>query len=128
MRRCVFLVLLFSLYIGLSSCDAVNRLQYSLQNKTEETIRVRIPNFPIEPEKGEFSTRLDTIIEIAPGQSLWIGSSPTDINFPWATKNIYKEAPGICGLELIAQGSLIKLDCSKASWKYKKRWSTLKIN
>lgn len=111
----------------LMSCDAVNHLHYSIQNKTERKISVHVPNYPIDNSQGNFSARVDTIIEIKPNESLWIETSPMDIDFPWATKNIYKEAPGICGLALIENDTVIKLDCSTASWKYKKRWSTLKI-
>ena len=50
-----------------------------------------------------------------------------DIDFPWATKNIYEKNPGICGIELIHKDSVIPLDCSKSLWKHKARWSMLKI-
>jgi len=113
--------------ITLISCDAVNHLQYAVKNKTDKKIRLHIPSYPIDPSQGEFSAKVDTIIEIRPNESLWVGTSLMDLNFPWATKNIYKNTPGICGLELVENDTLIKLDCTNASWKYKKRWSILKI-
>ncbi len=113
--------------IALFSCDAVNHLYYSVQNKTVKNIHLHIPYYPLEPLRGEFSAITDTIIEIKPNESIWLGTSLMDIDFPWATKNIYKENPGICGLELIKNDTVIKLDCSNSSWKYNKRWSTLKI-
>ena len=115
------------LSVILYSCSAVNHLYYSVQNKTDKNIRIHIPNYPIDPNQGEFSTRVGTIIEIKPNESIWVETSPMDIDFPWATKNIYKKTPGICGLELIESNTLIKLDCTYENWKYKKRWSTLKI-
>ena len=113
--------------ITLFSCDAVNQLYYSVQNKTAKNIHLHIPNYPLEPHEGGFSAITDTIIEIKPNETIWVGTSLMDIDFPWATKNIYKETPGICGLELIKNDTVIKLDCTNSSWKYKKRWSTLKI-
>lgn len=118
---------IFVLSAILISCDAVNHLHYSVQNKTDKNIRIHVPNYPIDPNQGEFSTKVDTIIEIKPNESLWIGTSPMDIDFPWVTKNIYKKAPGICGLELIEIDTLILLDCTRENWRYKKRWSILKI-
>jgi hypothetical protein len=113
--------------ITIFSCDAVNHLQYAVQNKTDKNIRLHIPSYPVDPNQGEFSAKVDTIIEIRPNESLWVGISPMDIDFPWATKNIYKNTPGICGLTLVKNDTLIKLDCTNTSWKFKKRWSTLKI-
>jgi hypothetical protein len=113
--------------IILISCDAVNHLHYAVQNKTDKNIRLHIPSYPVDPNQGEFSSKVDTIIEIRPNESLWVGISPMDIDFPWATKNIYKNTPGICGLGLVKNDTLIKLDCTNISWKYKKRWAILKI-
>ena len=111
----------------LISCDAVNQLQYSVLNKTDKSKRLHVPRYPIDPSQGVFSVTVDTIIEVQPNQSVWVGTSPRDIDFPWATKNIYKKAPGICGLELVQNDSLIELDCTESRWKYKNRWSTLKL-
>lgn len=122
-----FLPQLIISFMLLTGCDAVNHLQYAIENKTDHTIRVHIPNYPIDPERQEFSTKVDTTIEIKPKESLWIGTSPMDIDFPWATKRIYEETPGICGLKSIEKDTVFELDCTKSSWKYKKRWSTLKI-
>lgn len=113
--------------ILLISCDAVNHLNYSVQNKTDKNIKIHIPNYPLEPSKGDFSVKVDTIINLSPNESIWVGTSQMDINFPWAIKNIYKEYPGICGLELIENDTLIKLDCTQSTWRYKKRWSRLRI-
>ena len=120
-------ILLGLVSVTLFACDAVNHLHYSVQNRTYKNIRIHVPNYPIDPNQGEFSAKVDTIIEIKPNESLWVGTSLMDINFPWATKNIYKESPGICGLELIENDTLVELDCTKSRWKYKKRWSTFKI-
>ena len=111
----------------LISCDAVNHLQYFVQNKTNNKIRIHIPYYPIDHNHGEFSAKVDTIIEIEPNESFWVGTSSMAIDFPWATKRIYKKFPGLCGLELIRNDTLFKLDCTELSWKYKKRKSTLKI-
>jgi hypothetical protein len=118
--------LLAILALTIVSCDAVNRLQYFVKNKTDQTIRVHISDYPIDLGR-EFSEAVDTLIELKPNASHWVGTSPMDIDFPWATKNIYKNVPGICGLELVQNDTIIPLDCTKSSWKYKRRCSTLKI-
>lgn len=113
--------------LTLISCDSVNHLHYAVENKTNEKIRIHAPSYPIDQNRGEFSAKVDTIIEISPNETLWVGTSAMDIDFPWATKNIYRKSPGICGLELVENDTLFKLDCTDSSWKYNKRWSTLKI-
>ena len=115
------------LLIILNSCDAANHVFYSVKNNSKEHIKLHVPKFQTEPSKGAFSTTVDTIIKLTPDQSIWIGTSPMDIDFPWATKKIYRISPGICGLELIESDTVIKLDCSKSNWKYKRKQSILKI-
>lgn len=111
----------------LLSCDAANHLQYAVKNKTDKIIRLHIPSYPVDSNQGEFSVKVDTLIEIRPNESIWVGSSPLIIDFPWATKKIYIKNPGLCGLELLEKDKLIQLDCTSANWKYKKRRSTLTI-
>lgn len=123
-RKYISIFLISVIFI---SCDAVNQLHYSVKNKTDKNIRIHVPNHPVDPNQGWFSERVDTIIEIEPKESLWVGTSPVDIDFPWATKNIYKQNPGICGLELIEDDTVITLDCTHKNWKYKKQWSTFEI-
>lgn len=113
--------------VFLTGCDAVNRLFYVVENKTDSTVQLHVPDFPYEPEKGSFSSVTDTIIELLPNQKVWVGASLTDIDFPWATKNIYKNYPGICGLERIQNDTLVPLDCTKSAWKYTRKTSVLKI-
>lgn len=120
-------ILMFLLFLILTSCDAVNHLQYYVQNKRNKSIKLHLPSYPIVSSQGEFSVKVDTIIEIQPNEKAWIRTSPMDIDFPWATKKIYKTNPGLCGLELIENDSLIKLGCTKSSWNYSKGCSTLKI-
>lgn len=120
-------ILLLACSIYLYSCDAVIQLHYTVKNKRKESIKVHVPNYPTGKKLSPFSSKVDTIIEIQPNESMWIGSSMTDIDFPWATKTIYRKHPGICGLELIENDTIIPLDCSSETWKYRKRLSTLKI-
>lgn len=111
----------------LIACDAVNHIQYIVKNQTDQTIRLHIPHFPVDPNQGMLSQQVDTIIEVKPNEFLWVGTSPMDIDFPWAAKKIYKKSPGVCGIELIEKDTLINLDCTDSSWKYKRNCSTLKI-
>ena len=112
---CILLVLL-----SFSSCDAVNRMAYSIQNKSNEVISIHNPNYSL----GIFSQYIDTIIQILPNETILMGRSHSDINFPWATKNIYREKPGICGLVLMCSDSTI-LPCDKTHWKYRRGMSKL---
>ena len=70
----------------MQSCDAINQLQYAVYNQSENAIKLHIPKYPINRDQGVYSTYVDTIIEISPGEQIWIGSSPVSIDFPWATK------------------------------------------
>lgn len=118
--------LIFTVLI-LTSCDAVIQLHYAVKNKSNKSIKIHVPQYPIGKKRNMFSPTVDTVLEIQPNQTVWIRSSMTDIDFPWATKNIYKKHPGVCGLELIKEDTVISLGCTSASWKYRKRWSTLKV-
>lgn len=111
----------------LTSCDAVNHLFYDIKNKTNTTVDLFIPYFISDFSRGESSDRVDTVIRIAPNQRLAISMSMMDIGFPWSTKEIYKESPGVCGLEILQPDTIIPIDCTKKEWKYWRGTSTLKI-
>lgn len=121
-------IMLFPIgFMLLHSCDSVNRVYYSVENKRNEEIRIHVPEYLIEPQKDVFSTRVDTIIGLKPGEAIWIATSPMKIGFPGTAKKIYKEGPGVCGLELIEKDTVIQLGCTKSEWKYSRRESILKI-
>ena len=83
------------------SCDAVNHLHYMVENKTDQPVLIHVPRYEIQEGKGAFNIKKDTILVLKPKEKIWIAASLMDIDFPWATKKIYREQPGICGLELI---------------------------
>lgn len=117
------------LLISLLSCDAVNRMGYLVRNSTDKPIYIRVPNY--SRDMGGYAASkleiVDTVIQIMPKESVLVNLSPMDIDFPWATKNIYRKTPGVCGLEQVEKDSIIPLGCSEEDWKYKRRTSILKI-
>jgi hypothetical protein len=119
--------LLFSFAVVFTSCDAINQLHYVVKNKTTEELTIKVPNYPVNYLFGVYSVSVDTIITLLPNQTLLVGVSPTDINFPWATKKIYKKTPGICDLAIVEQDTLIQLNCSNAVWRYKNKTSILTL-
>ncbi len=109
------------------SCDAVNHLHYMVENKTDQPVLIHVPRYEIQEGKGAFNSKKDTILVLKPKEKIWIAASLMDIDFPWATKKIYREHPGICGLELIEKDSVIPLNCDQSSWKYSSRHATFII-
>lgn len=111
--------------IVLSSCDAYISLHYVVRNKSSDEAALHLQNYdPYNPFSFE---SIDTTIFLAPGESLVVGHT-IDINFPWATKNIYKQHPGICGIQVQEKDSVQLLPCDAKSWHYKKRNSIYTIS
>lgn len=111
----------------LMSCDAMVHLSYSVENKTSEPIQVFIPNY----SEDHFSlytldARRDTTMVLQPKEKMVIGGA-SKIDFPWGAKNIYREYPGICGVKMVKQDTMIELGCSKSEWKYHRQNTNLKI-
>lgn len=112
--------------IALTSCDALVHMTYSVENKTNQNVTLFIPGFPADSSMRMYGKYSDTVITLKPEQSVIVGvNSKTD--FPWGTKNIYKENPGKCGIERIDSDSTIRYECSEKEWKYKRRNSRLTI-
>ncbi len=110
---------LIILLFALTSCDAVNQLSYYVKNNTDRAIEIMIPNYSMDRRIAFQSSLTDTTITIPAGEKIWVGNSPTDIDFPWATKNIYKEHPGKCGIQF--KNDI--LPCDKNNWKYRRKTS-----
>jgi hypothetical protein len=121
----VFLALAFLL----TSCDALLLMSYSIENKSKKDVRLFVPNAIVSSE-GYFdrlSEVKDTVVLLKKGETFVIGYE-MKIDFPWGTKNIYKNKPGICGLKnLTSADSYCEYGCTKKEWKYKRRNSTLII-
>lgn len=111
--------------IVLSSCDAMLHMTYSVENKTNQNITLFIPDFQYE-DSDMYGKFRDTVLTLKPDESVIIGSN-TKIDFPFATKNIYKANPGSCGIERLDSDSTIRFGCTKDEWKYKRRNSSLRI-
>ena len=112
--------------ILLSSCDALLIMSYSVKNRSKKEIMVFVPNFPVDGIYGHFKERKDTFITLLPNQEIIVGLN-TNIDFPWATKNIYRSQPGICGIKVMKSELIERIGCTKKEWKYRKGVSTLKI-
>ena len=87
---------------------------------------VFVPNFPVDGIYGHFKERKDTFITLLPNQEIIVGLN-IKIDFPWATKNIYRSQPGICGIKVMKSELIEIIGCTKKEWKYRKGVSTLKI-
>ncbi len=113
----------------LTSCDALLHMSYSIENKSKNDVRLFVPN-AIGSSEGYFdrlSEVKDTFLLLKKGETFVIGYE-MKIDFPWGTKNIYKNKPGICGLKnLTSADSYCEYGCTKKEWKYKRRNSTLII-
>lgn len=119
-----FVLLLMLILVG---CDAVNIMSYSVKNKTDKTISIQIPSTIKGGYSQSFNHQKDTVIQLKPDETAWIGRSEMDIDFPWATKKIYKKTPGVCGLSLLFANRMLPLSCEKSDWKYRRGTSTLLI-
>jgi hypothetical protein len=120
------LVIISALLVILTSCDAMLTMSYSVENKSKTDVKLFIPNFPVEGVIDIFNNYKDTILTLHPNQRIYVSSS-SKIDFPWATKNIYKNHPGVCGLKIIENNSAKSIGCTNKEWKYKRRASNLKI-
>ena len=105
------------LTLSLSSCDAYISLSYVVKNKTSEPVKVFVPNY--SRDHSPFGSRRDTVLVIAPHNYERVGGTMPDIDFPWATRRIYRESPALCGLKLIKADTTIEIPCTKKKWKYR---------
>lgn len=103
----------------LTSCDAMNQLNYFVKNKSDQEIVIVVPNYSLDRRIAFQSSLTDTTLTIPAGEKIWVGNSRKDIDFPWATKNIYKEHPGKCGIQFEND----TLPCDKGNWKYRRKTS-----
>lgn len=125
--KCIKSTLFFLFGLLLTGCDAMLNMTYTVENKTKSEIQVFVPNFPIDSVLSIYGKVQDTILIIKPEEEIIVGIQ-NKIDFPWATKNIYKNTPGICGLKILNNDIATDIGCDKTEWKYKKRNSKLKIN
>ena len=117
---------MISSIIVLISCDAMLHMTYTIENKTKSEIKIFVPNFPIDSVFSVFGKKQDTTLIIKPNEEIVVGMG-SKIDFPWGTKNIYKNQPGMCGIKRINNDTIIEFGCTKAEWKYKRRNSKIKI-
>ena len=109
-----------------TSCDAIVQMTYTVENKSSGDITLFIPSYPTDSIPKVFGERKDTTLTLKPDQKIVVGIE-RKLDFPWETKNIYNNLPGMCGLKKIESDTTFSLDCSKSSWKYRKRNSNLKF-
>jgi len=117
-------IFLLGFIISISSCDALLIMSYQVNNKTNETIKLKIYNYPLD-HMG-FSYIADTIIDILPNKNISVAYS-NGIGFPWETKKLYKKNRGVDNFKLILKDSLISIDLSDKYWNYKKQKSIYTI-
>lgn len=125
--RIVFTFNLLCLILLLTSCDAILTMSYTVKNKSKNKIGLYVPDYPIDGNFDRFSKRRDTLIWLLPNEEIIVGRN-SKIDFPWATKNIYRNQPGICGIEVMKPELIEGIGCTKNEWKYRNGVSKIKIH
>jgi len=118
-------ILLISSLI-LTSCDAYLQMSYIIKNTSSNDIKLFVPNYPVDSLPRAFGHQKDTTLILKPNEAIIVGFG-IDIDFPWATKNIYRDKPGICGIKMHIKDSIIVLGCTEKEWKYRKGRSRLEL-
>lgn len=116
-------ILLISIFL-LTSCDAFLQMTYVVKNKSENELKLFVPNYPVDSLPSVYGDRKDTTLRLNPNGEIIVGIS-SKIDFPWGRKNIYRNAPGISGIKKLNNDTIINLSCSKKEWKYRKGQSIL---
>lgn len=120
----VFNFTLLACIMYLTSCDALLTMSYKVNNKTNETIKLKIYNYPLD--NVGFANVSDTIVDIVPGQTIKVANS-RGIGFPWETKKLYKKNRGVDNFKLVLNDSLISIDLNDKYWNYKNQGSIYTI-
>jgi hypothetical protein len=109
-------------------CDAMLSMRYTVENNSLHDAKLFVPNFPLDTSNpGEFSESRDTTLILRPNTKIIVGVQ-NKLDFPWATKNIYKKSPGKCGIIKIEVDTIIHLGCSESEWEYDKGRSNFKLH
>lgn len=116
-------IFLFSSFM-LMSCDAALKMTYVVKNKSNNDLKLFVPNYPVDSVPNLYGHRRDTILILKPNECIIVGID-SKIDFPWGRKNIYRNNPGICGLKRFHNDTIVDLNCSKKEWKYRKGQSIL---
>lgn len=119
--------LLFMLTLVLASCDAVNHVNYTLKNESDEDLTLRFAKKDLSWIDSTAYSRSygDTAEMVLPKDTIVVVHSERDIDFPWRSRSIYKRKPGVCGIWLRTKAGQRQLGCSKKEWTYRKRRSVL---
>jgi len=96
------------------SCDAMLSLEYIVCNKSNHPVKLKIHDY--KPARFDYVD--DTIIVLNSGEEFLI-TSKEKIGFPWETKKIFKETPGVDNFEVIYNDSVISIDKGPDKWHYK---------
>ncbi|WP_028980394.1 hypothetical protein [Sporocytophaga myxococcoides] len=112
-KNIFFLLLLFA--PTMYSCDAMLSLKYIVCNQSGHSFKLKIHNY----KTGRFDFIKDTTIVLGSGDEMMV-TSKEKIGFPWETKKIFNENPGVDNFELICNDSVIPIDKGPSKWKYKR--------
>jgi hypothetical protein len=128
MIKAVIISLFIIFFISsFTSCDAFLMMSYQVKNKTSKSIQVKILNYNSPNYCSlRYLPPKDTIIELKPGKSIVVGCN-SKIDFPWGTKNIYRNQKGVTSFDLIQNDTIVKIDKSDKHWKYHHKSSTFSI-
>ena len=112
--------LILILAFTLTSCDNWVFVSYVVKNKSENDVRLFVPNYC--PDGYPCSTPKDSILNIKPNEVVMITGARS--LYPSA-KGFYRNYPGVCGLKRINNDTIIDLGCSRKEWKFRKGSSML---
>jgi hypothetical protein len=98
-------------------CDAYLGMPYIVKNKTKETVQLKITNYQPSQNDYIFARVVDTIIALHPNESVMVGYN-RKLDFPWGTKNSYRNQKGVTNFDLLQNDTIVPLDKSDANWKY----------
>ena len=115
-RNIILLIALIGSATLLSACDAMLSMPYVVKNKTAKPLRLKVEDYPehVRPrQEGK-----DTIILLMPNESINVGWA-SGIGFPWETKKLYRNDPGIENFSLISADSVLTVDRSQKYWDYR---------
>ena len=113
--------------LTLFGCDSMLSMKYTVENTSLHDAKLFVPNFPIDTSNlGESCEIRDTTLILKPNTKIIVGVE-NKLDFPWATKNIYKKWPGKCGIRKIEIDTIINLGCSELEWEYENGSSNFKL-
>jgi hypothetical protein len=124
-NHCIKLsLLLFGFMLLLTSCYTELFLTYSIQNRTNKPVKLKIHDFPVK--QIPWPPFVDTIITLKPNQKVNIAYRSRR-GRPCGTKDLYRVHPGSYNFNIINADTILQLNSNDSVWTYWNKTSTFKI-